>query len=519
MANKKSRTLIFGTGAGGVNFYRNSRGNLNVVGFLDNNRDKQGQELFGKTIYAPARVSELAFDQIIIASDYHQEIYPQLVNELAVSAAKIEVFSHHQATPGFFQRLRSRLEQFSYALVCRGPGWVSDLLYQRVFAAKSDIKRFTLGWLDEAEANKVHVFRHAEPGSVLGPQYLGREVAATPIIVPEVALYRFSQGLVRSISRTVILPEGRLVTERVATALIDTADYTSGALIYHGEASALARTGTTPQYLERGVLVSGGSETNYYHWVLEVLSQLQFVRELPSEYDAYPILISEHSQIIPSIKALIDAMGITRPLLLLKSVASYCVWDLLLISAPNNGIFNYKGPARCLPNYNFARPESIGFLRENGLSLATEVDRSALPKRVFLGRKGFLRPYNQAEILARLEPLGFECVYMEEQDIHHQVAIMANADIIIGPTGAAWTNIIFASPGARALCWMAEEVGALSCYSNLADIVGVDMNYIPYRANTSASRELYYKGYSIDAETVVQWLAVGSVDSRHGNSR
>lgn len=519
MANKKNRTLIFGTGAGGVNFYRNSRGSLDVIGFVDNNREKQGQALFGKVIYAPARLSELVFDQIIIASDYYQEIYPQLVNELAISVDKISVFFHHQTKPGLFQRLRSRLEQFGYVLLCRRPGWVSDLLYKHMFAANSDIKRFALQWLDEAEANKVHVFRKAQAGSVQGPHDVGREVPATPITVPEVALYRFADGQVRSISRTVILPAGRLINERVTTAIIDSADYSTGHLVFHGDAFALARVGTAPEYLERGVLVSGGTETNYYHWVLEILSQLQFVRELPGEYDAYPLLISEHSQSIPAIKAMLDAMGITRPLVLLKSVASYCVGDLLMISAPNNGIFNYKGSAHCQPNYNFSRPESIGFLREKGLSLAAEIDRTALPKRVFLGRKGFLRPYNQAEILARLEPLGFECVYMEEQDIHHQVAIMANADIIVGPTGAAWTNIIFASPGARALCWMAEEIGALSCYSNLADIVGVDMNYIRYQANTMASRELYYKGYSIDAEAVVRWLTIGEVDSRPGHSR
>jgi hypothetical protein len=101
--------LIFGTAAGRVSFYRNNRGSLDVIGFVDKNREKQGQVLFGKVIYAPARLSELVFDQIIIAGDYYQEIYPQLVNELAISADKISVFFHHQTKPGFFQRLRSRL--------------------------------------------------------------------------------------------------------------------------------------------------------------------------------------------------------------------------------------------------------------------------------------------------------------------------------------------------------------------------------------------------------------------------
>ena len=320
------------------------------------------------------------------------------------------------------------------------------------------------------------------------------------------ALYRFTNGQVCSVSRSVILPGERLVAERVVTAKNANADYSGAHLLYHGQALALARPAPRTELLDKGLLISGGSEVNYYHWVLEILSQLQFLDELPGEYDDYPVLISAHSQNIPAIKALIEAIGISRPVVFLQSVVAYCVSDLLLISAPNNCITNFKGPARSLAEYSFARPESIQFLRDKALPLAADIARDTLPKRVFLGRKGFLRPYNQAEILARLEPLGFVCVYMEEQDIQHQVAIMANADIIIGPTGAAWTNIIFATKGARALCWMAEEAGAISFFSNLAAIADVEMDYIPYQAQTSDSREIYYKGYSIETDTIVNWL-------------
>lgn len=131
--------------------------------------------------------------------------------------------------------------------------------------------------------------------------------------------------------------------------------------------------------------------------------------------------------------------------MLLENITSYQVADLLLISAPNNMIPNFKGAAQNSASSGFVRPESIHFLREKALHLAHDIPISELPKRVFLARKGFLRHYNQAEILKLLEPYGFTCVYMEEQDINHQVAIMANAEVIVGPTGAAWTNLIFAS--------------------------------------------------------------------------
>ena len=79
---QKVRVLIFGTGAGGINYYKSSRGNHKVIGFLDNNQQKQGQSLFGKTIYAPRHLANLSYDKIIIASDYHREIREQLIGNL-----------------------------------------------------------------------------------------------------------------------------------------------------------------------------------------------------------------------------------------------------------------------------------------------------------------------------------------------------------------------------------------------------------------------------------------------------
>jgi capsular polysaccharide biosynthesis protein len=505
----KPRVLIFGTGAGGVNFYKSCRGRYKVIGFLDNNQQKHGQTLFGKRIHAPQTLGNLAFEHIIIASDYFREIQLQLVNELAVSKDKISTFHEQPVVPSRFQILRSRVEFLVYELICK-PGLMSGLLYRLFLGNKAQsragsLKRFDLRWLDNAVENKVRVFRPAVAGSVQGPRHINHTVSPTRITLPEVALYAFQQAQFCSVSRSAILPDGQLVVERVTTSSVTDADYGGAHLVYHGQAFALARTSEV-ESIDKGILISGGSELNYYHWLLEILSQLQFISELPDQYADYPVLISHQSQKIPSIKALIAAIGISRPVVLLKSITSYRANDLLLISAPNNCIPNYKDSARSVAESSFARPESIQFLREKALSLTAGIARDALSKRIFLGRKGHLRHYNQSEVIARLEPLGFVCVYMEEQDINHQVALMANAEIIIGPTGAAWANIMFASKGTKALCWMAEESGALACFSNLADIVGVEMDYITYDAQTSNSRELYYKGYSIDTDTIINWL-------------
>ena len=137
-------------------------------------------------------------------------------------------------------------------------------------------------------------------------------------------------------------------------------------------------------------MISGCNELNYYHWVVEILSQLQFIEELPPHYADYPILISMASQNISSIKTLIESFGINRPFIYLSNLTAYKVDDLLLVQAPNNFISNLKGAAWNLAENSFARHESIMFLREKAFALSRHLPRDDLPKRVFLARKGFL---------------------------------------------------------------------------------------------------------------------------------
>ena len=505
---KKERILIFGASSGGVNFYNSQRRRYQVLGFIDNDTKKQGQHLLGHLIYGPGELNQLGFDKIIIASDYFDAIFPQLL-ELGISNTRIDVY--HPGTRGssLIRRLRSLSWIVLLELICRRPGWLSDVLYRyyitRATWLKKKVKRCNLQWLDTTDEFKVHVFRTTAPAHVQGPRFVGEHVAAVRVSLPEVALHRFRQGQVGSVSRSVLLPDQRVVIERVTTAKPRIADYSVGDMLFHGERLALVAVGDV-EYIDKGLLINGVSEGNYYHWVVELLSHLQFIEELPAQYADYPILIPAKSQAIPSIKAMIDSFDIGRPFIYLATQSRYQVDDLLWISAANNLISNFKASNGYTTESHFARPESIQYLREHLLSLAEGAATTNLPTRVFLARKGFLRRYNQQEVIDALEPYGFTSVYMEDLNIHQQVTIMANAEVVLGPTGAAWTNIMFASASTQALCWMAEEYRDLACFSNLAAIAGIDMEFLRYKTGAQNSNELYYKDYTLDIAGVSSWL-------------
>ncbi|MFJ5299554.1 glycosyltransferase family 61 protein [Pseudomonas sp. NPDC088368] len=504
--SRKTRVLVFGTGAGGINCYRQHSGRYNIVGFLDNDKQKQGKRLFGTKIFAPAELPHLRYDKILIASDYYLEIHEQLVSSLNIDDNIINIFHAGAAIP-WFKRIKQTFLFALYDRLCKKRDVLSDAIFPFIFGKASGIKRMNLAWLDTCEAYRVHRFREPMQGSVQPPRVLGVHTPPKRLLIPEVSLYRFNKATVYSTSRSVQLPDGVLVVERVTTTATPTADYCAGPVIYHGEHLALVRPSESAEHIPKGIIINGVNELNYYHWVAETLTQLQFIRELPQPFSNYPLLISERSQKIPAIRFMLDGLTEGHDIVFLKSMTAYNVDDLLMISAAVNLVPNYRGPVVGCAENSFARPESIHFLRQTITHLTSSHPPRKMPTRILLARKDYLRKYNQRELITLLEPYGFEPVYMDDLDIADQISVIANAELIMGPTGAAWTNLIFASPGTRALCWMPMEFGETACFSNIADINGVEMDYILYPAGTSNSRALYFHDYTLDLKPIHEWVA------------
>lgn len=501
----KTKVLIFGAGSGAINFYKSNKTHYKIIGFIDNNIHKQGLLLFKKKIFSPYELSKINYDIIIIASDYFKEIYEQLVEQLGISEGKIRVFHFLDGVKvSIWKRFLDAITDYKYNFLCNSESWLFKVIFF-LFIRKSELQLRNIVWLDQMEECKIKVFRQAKLGKVYGPDFCQKNTTIKPITIPEVALYRLLHGKISSINRSVIIDDEQVVIERVVTASLDNCDYSGGHLVRHGKKRSIVKV-YPEKTLARGIAITGGSETNYYHWMIEVLSQLQYVNELPEEYLNYPLLISNCSQKIHSIRDFLNYFNIKHPIVYLHTAQSYLVDELLLISCPNNLVPNLRNNAWSSVENSFVRDESLNYLRQLAIDRSKYDSKINYPLRVFLARKGFLRSYNQKEVYEVLYHYGFKEVYFEELSFSEQVNIMQKAEMIVGPTGASWTNLIFARKGARALCWMAEEAGELSCFSNLAKFVGIQMRYMTYRANTDNTREIYYRSYSIDVEAVRLWV-------------
>ncbi|WP_241507615.1 glycosyltransferase 61 family protein [Chryseobacterium piscium] len=103
---------------------------------------------------------------------------------------------------------------------------------------------------------------------------------------------------------------------------------------------------------------------------------------------------------------------------------------------------------------------------------------------------------------------GFEEVFFEELNIHEQIFLMNNADYIIGPSGAAWTNILFAKPNAKGLTWLSTVWGDFSIYSTMAKHMKFDLFFYIYPQVSEDFHEDYRLNPEIFSEQIQKLLAL-----------
>ena len=89
----------------------------------------------------------------------------------------------------------------------------------------------------------------------------------------------------------------------------------------------------------------------------------------------------------------------------------------------------------------------IFFLREKFLGYANKFKCS---DKIFIDRTESVfhhcKLINNKEIMDHLSKKGFQCYQIGKLDFFEQIYLFNNAKIIIGPHGAAFTNIIFSNP-------------------------------------------------------------------------
>lgn len=361
------------------------------------------------------------------------------------------------------------------------------------------IKLMPIEWLDENVSAFINLLEPEAFGNSYGP-LINNFQKVDKVLIPAVKAYLFENVNVTPTSST-ILAKDKIIIERVKGVDVQRCNYASGQVLMHGLKKALVFEPSSP-YLEKGFFLGGNGSWNYYHWMIEILPKLQYLEHLEREYDNYPLLVSDDVQNIQNFRESLNCFSRNRPIIALDKNKTYRIGKLLYINSPNNLPFNYRQKETMKASDFLIRNSSIEYLRKGLYATLDLTSRTNDKKRLFFARKNQGREYNQEEIFELLRCEGFKKVYMEDLSIKEQIDIVSDAEFIAGPTGAAWTNLIFCNEKSRCLCWMAEGYGDFSAFSNLAKIVGVDLQYITYKREAKSIQELNYVDYHLDAKDI-----------------
>jgi len=356
--------------------------------------------------------------------------------------------------------------------------------------------RVALEWLDEAACDVKATAQPGSEGRSYGPTIAGRQ-RVERMQFPGLARYEFRDARVSAASSSILLP-GRLIVERVPGVDASRCNFAAGQLIAHGLRTAIV-AGGPEQHIESGVFLGGNGAFNYYHWLVELLPKLQF-----AEDDGRPLLVSDDVDRISTFRDALMRVAGGREIVFLRQDLTYRVGRLTYVESPSICPFNLRSGEVFRVRDFVMRASSVQFLRSRLLGSGRPHGSSR--RRLFLARKSLRRDYNQDEIFAICERFGFDKIYMEDMSLQEQIEAVRSADLIAGPTGAAWTNLLFVEPGTRCLCWMAEEQREFAAYSNLAHAVGAELRYLTYATGVRDSERLYFMNYRLDPADVERAL-------------
>lgn len=247
-----------------------------------------------------------------------------------------------------------------------------------------------------------------------------------------------------------------------------------------------------------GVFLGGNGSFNWYHFLVEIIPKLLY---LPPEFEKLPLLVPPAVRKFPQFLELLELVRPGARVVTLEESVAYEVDHLVWISQPTTTPFNLVPGVWPEWRESAIDRQSLSALRDTVLR-ELRPPAGGDERRVFLARESSNRTYNQDEVRAVVESHGFEACSPGNLAFLDQVRMFQDASLVVGPTGAAWSNVIFARAGLRGLYWVSKQSREFSLWTGLASIPGADLRYITYDSEATSTSAVYSAPYRLDLDSL-----------------
>lgn len=277
---------------------------------------------------------------------------------------------------------------------------------------------------------------------------------------------------------------------------------TVGAAIFKETPSEFLVAAEANIEIPQAIHAGGAGAFNWYHFVVECLPKIYLTQLLPTEFDNVPLLVPDECILIPSFRDAVKVFSGNRPLIPLSKTDRALVGQLIIFDEVSFGPFNMiNGEWPQISDYSQNEEILKAFIDELRSHFSVDKFSKVAHRKIFLARPGVRRNYNQGELLEIARKYGIEPVYLENLSLSEQAEVFAEASVIIGPSGAAWTGMIFSERPFVGLSWLPSGYKEFSSYSTLANLLGHQLTFIeakPHHELVSTS-DAYGADYSVSA--------------------
>ena len=257
---------------------------------------------------------------------------------------------------------------------------------------------------------------------------------------------------------------------------------------------------------------------NYAHWMTEVLPRIcLFCSE--DRFRDVPIVVNDglHQNLMASL-FVVTAPG--RTIITLPAGRALRVERLFVVSPTGYVPFERRTNKLSGHSHGVFSPHAFRVLRERVKAWMPEAEEgSSSPQNIYLRRNsGIRKVINGSEIERLLAERGFAVVEPEHLTFAQQVKLFANADMVVGGSGAALANLVFCPPDTLIVVLISKFPDIPYWYwQNIACANGNAVSYVLGRIAKDGYSGIH-SNYSVDTVDLLSAIETGGSNGKQNPS-